>query len=161
MRPIGRKGRGGGGIYLLAVVVAAAVALMWQSRWMDRVRKEGGERMTPNGFAEKAGHWMLKRRGLESEGEAGAGGAGGGAAAAGLKTIVCGACEGTGAVYDSEGRKVPCGVCLGMGERLVRPFDAEDRICSACAGMGRVEEEGGGAVECPRCGGRGYVRGAE
>ena len=165
MRPIGRKPRGGGGIYVLVVVVAAVLAWMFQDRWMARKRREArseqGVVMAPNGFADKAAHWMLRRRGLEKAEEGGGTGAGSGAGEMGPKTITCWACEGTGKAYGEGGKAVPCGVCQGVGERVVRPFDAADRICSACSGMGRVEEEGGGAKECPACGGRGYVRGAE
>ena len=93
MRPIGRKPRGGGGIYVLVVVVAAVLAWMFQDRWMARKRREArseqGVVMAPNGFADKAAHWMLRRRGLEKAEEGG-----------GAKE--CPACGGRGYVRGAE-----------------------------------------------------------
>ena len=152
--------RGGGGGYAwIVVLVAVGFAIWFQNRWMkqEKQRALDGTRAVSNGFADKAAEWMLRKRGLAPE-----------KAAAGTgfdradRRIDCVACGGIGTVYGDDGQtRRPCGICQGVGYRMVRPFDELDIPCSACGGMGRIETEDGAAGTCPRCDGRGFVRPAE
>jgi hypothetical protein len=155
----GNGGRVPGGYAWIVVIIAAGFAIWLQSRWMKEQKAKAldGTHTVANGFADKAAEWMLRKRGLAPEKAT----PGGGTASSfdrNDRRVDCVACEGLGAVYGDDGKARPCGVCQGVGYRMIRPFDAQDVVCSACGGMGRLETEGGGAETCPRCGGRGFVQ---
>lgn len=153
--------RGGGGGYAwLVVLVAVGFAIWLQNRWMkqEKQRALDGTRTVANGFADKAAAWMLRKRGLAPE-KAATDTAASTAFDRSDRRIDCVACGGLGTVYGDDGKtRQPCGICQGVGYRMVRPFDALDIPCSACGGMGRIETDDGAAGTCPRCDGRGFVR---
>lgn len=129
-----------------------------QFDWMQRARRAAGsEDLISNPVADKIGRWMLEKRGL---GPGGGGDVLGGLAEApGVERIICETCMGTGEAPAVDGMPGICPVCQGVGFRMIRRFDAADRLCPLCAGMGRVELPDTGVVDtCPRCGGRGLVR---
>jgi len=134
-------------------VVVGLVAALLQFRWMQKVRARGPDSITPNSLAQKLSEWMLKRRGIELEpapvvmGERG------------TERVPCTACGETGVVLGPDGTRQPCPICQGVGFRIIRWFDADERKCPLCAGMGRTVLPGTDEVDtCPRCGGRGIIR---
>lgn len=150
-----RPRRRGTGIYFGVVIVVAVIAMVWQNRWMKQAKSEIGVTLAPNSFAEKAGDWMLKKRGMSPETVQGTV-----TKDLSVTRLECYACEGLGATYDAAGRRQPCPICQGVGFRMIRPFDAQDVPCPACGGMGRMENlDGNGEVQtCTRCDGRGFIR---
>lgn len=128
-----------------------------QFNWMQRARRAAGsEDLISNPVADKIGRWMLEKRGL---GPGAASSFGGGAEAPGIERIICETCMGTGEAPPAGGAPGICPICQGVGFRMIRRFDAADRLCPLCAGMGRVELPDTGVVDtCPRCAGRGLVR---
>ena len=157
----GGMARGGGsaGYAWIVVLIAVGFAIWLQNRWMKREKERAlaGERTVANGFADKAADWMLRKRGLAPE-KVASGGSAANAFDRSDRRIDCVACGGLGAAYGDDGKPRPCGICQGVGYRMIRPFDAQDVVCSACGGMGRIETEDGAAETCPRCDGRGFVR---
>ena len=136
-------------VALMALLVVAGFLL--QANWMQRAReKPASDLVVPGGFADKLGRWMMMKKGVDPTAVSGA---------PGVETIECGFCMGTGHVLSDESRKAICPVCQGVGSRLIRRLDENDRICPFCAGMGRAELPDTGEIgTCPRCGGRGLVR---
>lgn len=152
--------RGGNAGYAwIVVLIAVGFAIWLQNRWMKEQKQRAldGSRTVSNGFADKAADWMLRKRGLAPE-KAAAGTTAATAFDRGDRRIDCVACGGLGAAYGDDGKARPCGICQGVGYRMIRPFDELDLPCSACGGMGRIETEEGSAETCPRCDGRGFVR---
>ena len=138
-------------VYGLVIAVMVMTAIVLQYRWMSNVRATGAEGIVPNTLAEKLGQWMLMRRGISLEDPRMAG-------QPGVEQIQCDTCMASGELFGEDGQKVMCPVCLGVGFRMVRRFEAGDRICPLCAGMGRVEMFDTGEIgTCPRCEGRGLV----
>jgi hypothetical protein len=139
-------------VYGLLIVAMVLVAFVLQYHWMQRVRELGADGIAPNTFAEKLSRWMLHKRGVSLDDPAVLG-------QIGTERIPCETCGQTGTLFSEAGAPVPCPICLGVGFRMIRRFDAADYICPACAGMGRVEMPDTGVVDtCPRCGGRGLVQ---
>lgn len=153
------RGGGNAGYAWIVVLIAVGFAIWLQSRWMKEQKQRAldGTHTVSNGFADKAANWMLRKRGLAPE-KASASGTAATSFDRADRRVDCVACEGLGAVYGDDGKPRPCGICQGVGYRMIRPFDAQDVICSACGGMGRIETDAGGAETCPRCDGRGFVR---
>ena len=152
--------RGGSAGYAwIVVLVAVGFAIWLQNRWMkqEKERTLAGSGTVANGFADKAADWMLRKRGLAPE-KAASGAAATTAFDRSDRRIDCVACNGLGAAYGDDGKPHPCGICQGVGYRMIRPFDELDVPCSACGGMGRIETDDGAAETCPRCDGRGFVR---
>ena len=136
-------------VALLVLLVVAGFFL--QLNWMQHVpKRQADEMVAPGGFADKLGRWMLMKKGMDPAAISGS---------PGVETIECGNCMGTGNVLSTESRKTICPICLGVGSRLIRRIDENDRICPLCAGMGRAESpDTGEVVTCPRCQGRGLIR---
>jgi hypothetical protein len=148
-RPPQRSGRRVYGALIAGMVV---VAFVLQFLWMRHIRASGPDSIAPNTLADRLSHFMLQRRSGGAEptvvyGEMG------------TERVTCEACMGVGAVLSDQAVKTPCPICQGVGFRIVRRFDDEDRICPMCIGMGRVAMPDTGVVgTCPRCDGRGLVR---
>lgn len=121
-----------------------------QSRWMQGVREKKDASILPQSMADKVGRWMLEKRGLDPGMLR--------TDAPGVEKILCETCMGSGETIGETGRSI-CPICQGVGFRMIRRFDAAEKICPNCAGMGRAESPETGAVDvCPRCNGRGLVR---
>ena len=142
------KGKGAY-VALMALVVVAGFFL--QLNWMQQARKKTApDLVVPGGFADKLGRWMLMKKGVDPNSMSGA---------PGVETIECGFCMGTGNLLSDESRETICPICQGVGSRLIRRLDENDRICPFCGGMGRAKLPDTGQFDtCPRCGGRGLVR---
>ena len=141
----------GKSVYVGLMVLVVVGGFFLQLNWLQRAKQDPAN-VAPNAFADKLGHWMLQTHGGENGGAAPAG-------APGLENVECGNCLGTGHVLSETGGKAICPICQGVGYRLIRRFDAADRICPMCAGMGRVQLSPDGEVgTCPRCEGRGLIR---
>lgn len=141
-------------VYIVLMAGVVIAGFIWQLKWMQQVRRTGAENIAPNSFMNQLGNWMLETRGGAA--------AGGANLAAGVETLECNNCLGTGSVLSETGARAICPICLGVGSRLIRRQDDLDRICPLCAGMGRTTLPDTDEVgTCPRCGGRGLVRPAE
>lgn len=139
-------------VYGLLIVAMVVIAFVLQYNWMQQIRQTGAEGIAPNTLAEKLSRWMLQKRGIATDDPAVYG-------QVGTERVLCETCMGTGAILPESGAPIPCAICQGVGFRMIRRFDAADRICPACAGMGRVEMPDTGIVgTCPRCDGRGLVQ---
>ena len=124
------------------------VGFFLQLNWMQRAKRN--VEITPDGFADKLGQWMLKQKGVNESA---------GTGAPGVETLECIRCFGTGGILSPDGKREICPICLGVGSRLIRRLDPGDELCPACGGMGRWESPDTGEVgTCPRCQGRGLVR---
>ena len=146
--PRPRKGRAvyGGLIFLMVLG-----GFLLQSRWMQGVRERKDSNLVPQGMADKIGRWMLEKRGMDPNVLR--------AGDPGVERIDCETCLGTGEIFGEAGGRSICPICQGVGFRMIRRFDAAEKICPNCAGMGRTESlETGEVGVCPRCGGRGLVR---
>ncbi|HAL92072.1 MAG TPA: hypothetical protein DCM68_03505 [Verrucomicrobia bacterium] len=141
----------GKSVYASLIFLFVVLGFVLQFNWMQGVKEKKAEEFAPQGLADKISRWMLQKRGLDpdmlSEGQPG------------VDKINCAICMGTGRVLGQPGEKAICPICQGVGFRMIRRFDAADRICPFCSGMGRVELPDTGVVgTCPRCDGRGLVR---
>ena len=141
----------GKGAYVALMALLVVAGFILQANWMQRAReKPASDLVTPGGFADKLGRWMMMKKGVDPRAISGA---------PGVETVECSFCMGTGNVLSDQSRKTMCPVCQGVGSRLIRYLDESDRICPNCVGMGRAEDVETGVVDvCPRCGGRGLVR---
>lgn len=124
--------------------------IVLQSRWMQGVREKKDVSILPQSMADKVSRWMLEKKGLDPTTLL--------PDAPGVEKIHCETCMGSGQVSGDTGERTICPVCQGVGFRMIRRFDAADKICPNCAGMGRTELQATGLVGvCPRCDGRGLV----
>ena len=141
----------GKGVYFALMFLLVMVGFILQLNWMRGIREQEASEVDSHILSSKLGQWMLRQRGVGGEA----------AAPAGVETVECGACQGTGQILGEGGKQEICPICQGAGMRLIRRFDAAERICPACGGMGRGESlDTGEVVTCPRCGGRGFIRSA-
>ena len=142
---------GGRNVHWGLILLFIIVAVITQYQWRQHIKKRGPESIAPNSLAEKLSVWMFKKRGLlpadmEETGHPG------------VEAIQCSACSGMGVTVSDGGELEPCGICFGVGSRMVRRYSAEDYQCVACAGMGRLRLPGESEIlTCPRCGGRGLI----
>lgn len=144
------KGRLVYGIVIVLLIIGGAFL---QFHWMQSAREaaRSGE-IISNPVAEWIGRWMLEKRGLGA-------GPGGMPIAPGVERVDCPACLGTGKTPAVGGAPGICAICQGVGFRMIRRFEAAEKLCPLCAGMGRVERPDTGQLDtCPRCGGRGLVQ---
>lgn len=144
------RGQGGKKVHMGLLIVIVLVGLVAQFRWMQRMKQGESGDVAPNILLEKFGLWFSGKLG-------GAGGAG--SDVSGVKQVTCNNCSGTGSLLSWSGEREICPICQGVGFRMVRQFDAADRLCPACAGMGRVDlMDGSGVATCLRCEGRGMIQ---
>ena len=137
-------------VYVPLLAAMVVVGFVLQYRWMQKVKAEGAESITPNMVAVKLGQMLLEKRGIRLDAEEEA-------VPAGVERISCEHCMGTGTTFGENGEKQLCPICQGVGFGMVRRMDASDRPCPACLGMGRIQIDGATEL-CPRCSGRGLVR---
>lgn len=122
--------------------------MIMQFRWMQKAKNDPS--IASESFALALAKWAagtersMEKLPVEVEGH--------------TERISCHRCEASGIVYTQDGQRVPCPVCYGVGYRVVRYFDDNDRTCPLCGGMGRAEDfETGEVGTCPRCDGRGLI----
>jgi hypothetical protein len=152
-RRVVRRRRNRSGVYGGLIFVFVTVAFILQFQWMQRVRRSGQTDIVPESFASAIRSWMLRRSGIAPEEYDPS------LEQFGIERRDCATCMTSGTVTGPDGQAGICPVCLGVGFRMIRRFDAADDLCPACAGMGRVELPDTGEVGvCPRCTGRGLIR---
>ncbi len=115
------------------IFVAVAVALLMQSKWIERNTDKFVDPLVSRLFRQVFSATYLP--------------------------VQCPHCEGQGVVTDAE-NEASCPVCFGVGVHYIRIAGDKKVICPTCQGMGRTAEFGATeALFCERCGGRGLLKG--